>query len=347
MLLIATLIEAGQGQDGVTVASQGLAADPENPALLRALGAAQIAAGNTSQAVAAFSKLSELQPQSPVPPTLVAYAHVKAGDEQRALDALERALRIKPDYLTAQLAAARLHFNLKHVDAAIRIARDIQRQRPKEPTGYILEADVLRAGKRWAEADRVLKENLAQAPGTNLAANRHRLLMQSGQEPEAKAFADGWLAANPKDAGFRAYLADRALRAGGYAQAASQYRAILSIAPNDPLTLNNLAWVSAKLNDPKALEYAEKAYALAPSSPAVMDTLGWMLVEEGELTRGVQLLRKAVEAAPQADDIRLNLAKALIRAGDKEGGRRELESLATKGDAFSRQGEVKDLLKAL
>jgi tetratricopeptide (TPR) repeat protein len=142
-------------------------------------------------------------------------------------------------------------------------------------------------------------------------------------------------------------LADRALRAGDYAQAADQYRAILAITPNDALTLNNLAWASVKLNDPKALEYAEKAYSLAPDSPPVMDTLGWMLVEKGEISRGVGLLRKAVESAPTADDIRLNLAKALIRAGDKGAGRRELEVLAKKGKAFSRQGEVQDLLKAL
>jgi putative PEP-CTERM system TPR-repeat lipoprotein len=282
-----------------------------------------------------------------VPPTLVAYAQVKAGDERRALDALERALKIKPDYLTAQLAAARLYFNSKDLDAALRIARDIQRQRPKAPTGYALESDLLRSAKRFAEADRVLKQGLAQVPSAALAANRHRLLVQSGQEEAAREFGSQWLAANPKDAAFRGYLADRALRAGDYAQAADQYRAILAITPNDALTLNNLAWASVKLNDPKALEYAEKAYSLAPDSPPVMDTLGWMLVEKGEISRGVGLLRKAVESAPTADDIRLNLAKALIRAGDKGAGRRELEVLAKKGKAFSRQGEVQDLLKAL
>jgi putative PEP-CTERM system TPR-repeat lipoprotein len=346
MLLIATLIDAGQAQDAVTIASQGLATDPEDPTLLRALGAAQLAAGNMSQGVAAFSKLSELQPQSPIPPTLVAYAYFKAGDERRALDALERALKIKPDYLSAQLAAARLYFKAKDLDAALRIARDIERQRPKVPTGYSVEADLLGSAKRWAEADRILKQGLAEAPSGTLAAKRHSLLLQSGKEQAAKEFASEWLAGHPEDAQFRGYLADRALWAADYAQAADQYRAILASSPNNTIALNNLAWASAKLNDPKALEYAEKAYALAPNAPAVMDTLGWMLVERGQVSRGLELLRKAVEGAPHSDDIRLNLAKGLIRAGDKEAGRRELEVLAKKGDGFPRQREVQELLSA-
>jgi predicted Zn-dependent protease len=78
-----------------------------------------------------------------------------------------------------------------------------------------------------------------------------------------------------------------------------------------------------------------------------MDTLGWLLVENGNLERGTQLLRNAVERAPAGDAIRLNLAKALLRSGNKAGARKELELLAKRGDAFGGQGEVKKLLQDL
>ena len=42
--------------------------------------------------------------------------------------------------------------------------------------------------------------------------------------------------------------------------------------------LNNLATAYQQEKNPLALEYAEKAYKLAPDSPAVLDTLGWILV---------------------------------------------------------------------
>ena len=45
-------------------------------------------------------------------------------------------------------------------------------------------------------------------------------------------------------------------------------------APDNPLVLNNLAWVAHELKQPNALEYAERANEMAPDNPAIMDTLG-------------------------------------------------------------------------
>jgi len=56
-----------------------------------------------------------------------------------------------------------------------------------------------------------------------------------------------------------------------------------------------------RAKDPQALEYAEKAYKLAPTSPNVADTLGIPLIEKGDTTRGVELLQnlhRGVTPAP-------------------------------------------------
>ncbi|MBT9521790.1 MAG: tetratricopeptide repeat protein, partial [Dechloromonas sp.] len=86
---------------------------------------------------------------------------------------------------------------------------------------------------------------------------------------------------------------------------------------------------------------------LAPNQPAFMDTLAMLLVEKGETAKAVDLLRKAVTAAPQASAIKLNLAKALIAAGKKDEARKELEALAKIGNTFPGQAEVGQLLKSL
>ena len=113
------------------------------------------------------------------------------------------------------------------------------------------------------------------------------------------------------------------------------------------MVLNNLAWAMAQLKDPKALEYAEKANELAPNSPAIMDTLGVLLVEKGETHAGVELLRKAVERAPEAAGHPPQSRAALIKAGQKDAAKKELEALAKLGDKYP-AGRVKamQLLKA-
>jgi Flp pilus assembly protein TadD len=95
------------------------------------------------------------------------------------------------------------------------------------------------------------------------------------------------------------------------------------------------------------LQLAEKAYAAESNSPAVLDTLGWILVERGDLARGVSLLQKAVSLAPDAADIRYHLAHALAKSGDKEKARGELQRALGTGKAFSNEKEARALLTQL
>jgi predicted Zn-dependent protease len=117
--------------------------------------------------------------------------------------------------------------------------------------------------------------------------------------------------------------------------------------PNNAVILNNLAWAAGQIKDPKAVEYAEKALSLQPNSAAIMDTLGMLLTERGNAERGVELLQKAVAAAPEAHAIRLNLAKALVAAGRKDQAKLELEPLIKLGDKFPGKEEAAALMKTL
>jgi Flp pilus assembly protein TadD len=60
---------------------------------------------------------------------------------------------------------------------------------------------------------------------------------------------------------------------------------------------------------------AERAYQLAPSDANVADTLGWALVEAGQVEKGLRYLREAQVRAPANPEIRDHLAEALKRRG--------------------------------
>jgi Flp pilus assembly protein TadD len=99
--------------------------------------------------------------------------------------------------------------------------------------------------------------------------------------------------------------------------------------------------------DPQALEYAEKANRLAADNPAVLDTLGSILIEQGNTARGLPLLRKAVSLAPDMPDIRYHLALGLIKVNDKASARKELEQLVRSSKNFADIGEARALLKEI
>lgn len=132
-----------------------------------------------------------------------------------------------------------------------------------------------------------------------------------------------------------------------YDRALSDYRKALEGRPDDPMILNNLAWLLDRTGDAQALVYAEKAHALAPGDANLSDTLGWMLVQQGALKRGVELLESASASAPQQADIKLHLAKAQLKDGRSKDAKNTLQTLQTVAPDSDEAKESKALLSTL
>lgn len=263
------------------------------------------------------------------------------------MQSLRKALAVKPDSLEAQRGIMMLELDAGRTAEALRVAKDVQKQRPKEAVGYVLEGDAYVLKKSWNDAAEVYRAGIKQTGATELAVKLHAVLLAGGKAAEADKFAEGWIKDHAKDMQFRVYLAESANNRKDYAAASKYYRALVDAQPDNAAMLNNLAWSLDQIKDPKAIEYAEKAYKLAPEQPAVMDTLGVMLVERGDAARGLELLKKASSKAPQNGLIRLNLAKALVKGGNKDEAKKELEELAKLGEKFPAQAEVEKLRQGL
>jgi tetratricopeptide (TPR) repeat protein len=155
------------------------------------------------------------------------------------------------------------------------VAKEVQKQRPKEAVGYLFEGDAHASQKAWVEAVSAYRAGLKEVGGNRRPGDQAAYgAARRWQHAEADKFAETWLKEHAKDARFRLYLAEMAAARKDYAGAVKQYRILLEAQPDNPAVLNNLAWVAGQLKDPKAIEYAEKANRLAPNQPALMDTLG-------------------------------------------------------------------------
>jgi len=330
----------------VVAAQEAQSAIPDRPEILEASGRAFEQAKNPQQALAAYNRWARLQPASPVPSWRSANVHIAAKDFAAAEASLRKALELKPDFVEAQRALVALDVQRNRTPQALETARSAQKQKPKDPVGYILEGDVHAATKAWPNAVTAYRAGLKQVDSVDLAIRLH-VALRAIKSDEAARFAADRLKTHPNEAAFRIYLGESALASRDYPAAVEHYKALVAQQPDNALYLNNLAFAAGRTNDPKALEYAERASKLEPNNPAVMDTLGVLLVEKGDTARGIELLKKAVTSAPQAASIRLNLAKGLIKSGEKSAAKAELETLAQLGDKFAARDEVEKLLKTL
>jgi putative PEP-CTERM system TPR-repeat lipoprotein len=345
--LINHYLRSRNAKAALSAAQDATVALPNNPAMIEALGFAQVANRETRAAVATFTRLAEMVPESARPHMLLASAYRTAGQADEAIKSLRKALQLQPDLAIAHRQIASLYVRTNRADQAVEEARSVQAERPGQPFGHILEAEIYVAQKKWNLAERKYKELLKTFDRPGLVPRTHAVMQAGGKEAEADAMAEEWVKRHPEDSSVLAFLAQRDLAAKRYAQAVERYELALKRTPDNPQLLNNLAWASYQLKKPDALRHAERAHELAPDSPAIMDTLGNILAEEGDMERGLELLGRAAELAPGEYRIRLNFARALIKANRKKAAREELEALSKQDEQPSVQQEATRLLSTL
>jgi tetratricopeptide (TPR) repeat protein len=118
-------------------------------------------------------------------------------------------------------------------------------------------------------------------------------------------------------------------------EASDAYNKVLAIDPDNPLVLNNLAYMTADTggNLDQALTYAERAKKRAPDSPDVSDTLGFVYYKKEIYPEALRIFKQLAQEHPQSSTFHLHFAMALNKQGDKQGARDEaqkaLQSAAT------------------
>jgi cellulose synthase operon protein C len=345
--LIELYLGAKDAKQAVTAAQNAVSALPNSPELLDALGRAQLQGGETNQAIATFGKLAALKPLLPMPLLRLAAAHMTNKDPQSAEQSLRKALELKPGDAQIQRGLIFVLLGDKRVEDAMAIAREAQKQRPKEGVGFALEGDIRASQKDWEAATAAYRAGLKVEQSTDLAIKLHAATTTAGKAGEADRFAATWMSAHPKDATFLTYLGDSAIARKDYAVAEKHYLAALQIQPNNAPALNNLAWMTQQTHKAGGIAYAEKANAVAPNQPPFMDTLAMLLSEKGEHARAVALELKALELQPQNAALRLNLGKIYLAAGEKLHAKTELDAVARLGDKHPLYPEASALLKTL
>jgi cellulose synthase operon protein C len=327
--LVSFYARKGDGKQALLAAQDANAAIPNDPRMLELLGQVQLATGDATLAVGTFGRMVTAQPGAVEPLLRLAAALIAQKNYDKAVEKLREALTINPNLYEANREIVAIYMMSGRTEEALQQIKAMQRRQPDDARGYMLEGDLWGRQQKWREAEAAFRAAQKYAPddGT-VAAKLHATMSNGGKGAAADTAVDKWLLAHPNDVVARAYLGDRAIKKQDYKAASRQYQAVLAQQPNNVLFLNNLAWVSGELGDPKAISYAERASAIAPANPEVLDTLGMLLVKQGDAAQGVEKLQKAAQLAPAQSAIRLHLAKALIKTGDKVTARKELEALA-------------------
>lgn len=182
-----------------------------------------------------------------------------------------------------------------------------------QATRAYLQGKIFEHQKKLPDALLAYRTSWDQAPSDLAGQALFVMLRQSNELTKAALFLDEWRERLPESAQPLVYKAMNAQAGNDESGAKAYYLKALEINKAQPVVLNNLAWIVQKESIQDALELARRAYELAPSSPAIIDTLGWFMVEAGEVKEGVKLLEQASQLAPDNSEIAKHLDSARSR----------------------------------
>jgi putative PEP-CTERM system TPR-repeat lipoprotein len=354
LALAGQYLQRGDSLKALNVLRSLDSANPNNPAIVFAQGQALLAAGKTDDALASFRRLVELQPQSPEPWLWIAQTQFQLKNTKAAAEAVNKSLAIKGDYEPALAFKTQLQLADNRVEEALNSARTLQRQSPSKPVGYQLEGAVYMQQKNYAKAVAAYQTAYGKAPSSPLALALANAQWESHDQEVALKTLRQWLTTDPQDVQARTQLGIYLELLKRQNEAITEYEQILQRTPDNVIVLNNLAGLYGNLGDARGIKYAERAVELTQKNPGltarlpeIMDTLGWVLVQNNQVQRGLDILKQAAVQAPQIAAIRYHLAVAYNKAGQPQDARKELEKLLKSNKDFPEVNEAQDLLKSL
>ncbi len=311
----------------LAIAREAASANPDSAEAHSLLGSTEMTTGALSSALSSFAKVSKLAPNSAVAFYQLGAAQVASERRKEGRASFEKALVLLPNHLDSLDALLLLDVAEKKFDLALQRARTFQAQHPKTDMGFVREADILSRQKQYAQAAKVYEQGFSRSGDMNVFSKMQGVLLLSGNQKLADQKIANLLSRFPKDVRVQSFAAAYYLEVGNNAESLRLYEGLQQTIPNDPTLLNNMAVLYQRMKDGRALQMAELAHKLAPEHPGIMDTLGWILVEQGQTARAIDLLKRALSQAPTSSIVRQHLATALAKAEGKAEAKQEQNEL--------------------
>jgi putative PEP-CTERM system TPR-repeat lipoprotein len=313
--LIDLLLETNNPQRALEIASDLRRREPENLLAHQAVGKVQVALGNQLAARAAFKNAAKLAGFDAQALYQIAQLQLRGGITDEARWSLQKAVKGDPEFLPALLTLADLEIRLSKLDSAAKLIEQLAALDGDLPATHSLRGDLAFKKKKYSSAVRHYHKALQSSDDPTLALRRYRARISAGDADTALQELAAWVERHPQGIVAKMALAETYHAKGKGEQARIHYEQLLQQGVKSAALFNNLANLYIETGDPRALEFAEKAYELAPADPNIIDTLGWILVRNGQNEKGLGYLRDASARSPEQAEIRYHLAVALENLG--------------------------------
>jgi putative PEP-CTERM system TPR-repeat lipoprotein len=344
---IAHWLRQGRKERALALAKEGEAALPDSAPMTALAASVQERVGEKVQAAMKFGQLAERFPDRVDWNLKHAQNLSQEGKKAEAIKILRRLIQLRSDEPTPYQALVALQLE-EHMAKDAQVTAEMLRDKPKmKAAGLLLLGDVYAATDRRGDALKAYSL-ASEAGAAEIAMQRKVAVLDStGGEALASAELSKWLAAHPNSIAGLTLAARRSSLRHDYQAAAKYLENIVGLDAKNPVVANDLAWAYVMAHDQRALGAANKALALAPKSPVVLDTFSQAQLNAGQKAEAMATLRQALAIDSKVPIVRLHLAELTAELGSKKDASDLLDGVEAKNldkEAQKRFAQLKEKL---
>ena len=263
-----------------------------------------------------FRKLLEKYPNDPRLNMATANVLLDTGRGKQALELLDAQLQKNPGNQSMRYAVAATALRGHDLQRADREYRTLIGLQPKNFELYMRLGETLRQEGQVQQAIEMLRRGQVLAPN-NAMAN-----LQLGMTYEA---------------------------AGMRHEALPYYENVLKADGNNPIALNNVAFLLAEdgRDLDRALTYVTKAKQQLPNDDNISDTLGWVYLKKRLADNALAVFKDLTKRHPDNAQFRYHLGMSQILKGDMPGAKQSLQAALSLKPSKEDEPKIRETLARL
>jgi predicted Zn-dependent protease len=343
LLLVEALDATGQHKQAVAVLEPLVRDEPDLAQARSWLAEMYERVGRDGDALTQWAELARTNPRNAALRSRYATSLVNAGQIEEGRKALMALTTDVPRDISAWYLLAQVETQAGRLEAADAAAKQISEIDATDPRGPLALAAVrsARVDLRGAAAmsdllSVALRDKPPSDASAQVALDLAEALDKSGDRARGVRVLEDARGRAPRDPDLTRALAVAYDRDKRPEAAEKLYRELLAEDTADGIALSGLGRLLADRKEQltEAAELARRALAGDPDNPAFLNTLGWVLVQQGRPEEGRIVLERASAASPKDSSVLDHLAESLFQlkryreaaaawdralAGDREG----------------------------
>jgi len=281
---------------------------------IKMLGELYVGKKYYDKAIPLLEKYVDMDRTSPMPFQWLGESYLKQGRIEDAFQIYKELKQLDPESIEALFNMGELHLRKKELDEAEKYFSQIVEldKNNNDARGHLGLGKVYEAKNKSEDAlikyIKAIENNPKNGEAHILTGN---LLIQKKSTVAAIRHFTEALQMDAKDHRIYFGLCTAYTKRGSFTKALGLCRIALDFEPDNPYTLNRLAWLYAKkgINLDEGIKISLNTLKAKPNTPEFIDTLSELYFVKGDINMAIKTIKKAIELSPGSDYFRQQLQK--------------------------------------